>query len=164
MSKSDIYSDAAYFGRFMVSVSALLAVITAVVLLVSGIMLLFQGDVHSFSTVGTVSNVNCQPLQNGKKRCSLVINYLVNGRSLQIQEEVDTSKEYTQGSQVSVYYDPDRPEDALATQLTQRQLGLSLIVGSAILLLIALVVVWLSRKYKFFSAAYGVGEVVGMIL
>ena len=163
MAKTDIYSDAAYFGRFMINVSALLAIITSIVLLVMGVALFFQRNTQTVSTVGTIAGVDCKPLQSGLKRCTLLVNYLVNGKMHQLQAESDSTKVYTQGSQLTVRYDPDRPEDA-TIESTPRVMSLRFILAAVVLFLVTSVIVWLSRRYKFFSAAYGVGEVVGLLL
>lgn len=158
-----IYSGAADFGRFMVSVSALVAIIVAVIMAVVGVFLLFQRNVHSATTTGTIASVNCKPLVAGLNRCELLVNYLVNGEMQQLQQELETSENLVQGGQLDVFYDPDRPEDAVVSTLTPRQMALRLLIGAGVLFLIAVVSVWLTRRYKFLAATAGVGEAVGLV-
>lgn len=157
----EIYDDVSDLGLFLVSLSVLIMIIVAVVMILYSIILFVQSDPHSAIVEGLVTFSECNQLTTGLYRCDIEVTYQVNGVAHILKSEIDKQSVLKPGDSVTVRYDPDRPEDALVGMTPRKLASMALISGISILL-VSFVSLWLVRRFKILAAAQGTSAIFAL--
>lgn len=159
---SQIYSDSADLGIFLVSVTVLVALVVSVIMFLYSILLFLQHDPHTMTTTGVATVIDCTKLLMGNYRCRFDVTYRdIEGNGHVLPVELDRMEEMKEGESVSVHYDPDRPEDAIAGKTPKQQA--SMMLGFAVTaFIISVISLWLVRRFKILAAAQGAVAVFGL--
>ncbi len=164
---SDIYTGTAGFGAVMADLKAIFGCIIGLILIIVGLVLLFRKVTRSASLSATISNVNCVSSNingNTQYNCSYTAIYTLDqpNQTLSVTNNI-SSTILTNGSTITLYYDPTNHSDISTTSGDYRIIGW-ICIGLGILIAIS-VIVWayLANKYKAIGAAEGVISGVGII-
>lgn len=157
----EIYSDSADLGMFVVSVSVLITIIVSVILILYSLLLIIPHDPHSKSVQGEVVISNCKKLNNMLTRCQVSVNYVVDNKPYIISDEIDVKDPLKVGDKITVNYDPDRVTDSLIGK-TPRSTGFMLLGSGLTMLIISIITLFISRRFRLIRAGVGLSTVVGL--
>ena len=162
---TDVYSDAADFGKVYTTISLIIASVLCIIMVIVGIVILNTKDPYTDMVNAIVNNSMCNdsydPTMNKNTRnCNLYLSYNYKGKNYSnINYTVNnTTSMYFTGQNFTIYINPNNPTDISTISKTQEKYMGFIIIGLGIfILLIALFHWWLTRKSKFFAAAEGTG-------
>jgi len=158
---SDLYEGSANLGRVSSYYTAIVCIILGLIFVVVGIWMLFKKAKYTDQVSANITNVNCNPQQMTFANCILHVSYDVDGKKYDRSIDTDDNS-YTKGTDVTVYYDPNSPDDISLTKETSSEDR----VGAWVFMLLGLLIagigwadVYLTRKSKAVAAVEGVGTV-----
>jgi len=158
---SDLYEGSANLGRVSSYYTAIVCSILGLIFVVVGIWMLFKKAKYTDQVSANITNVNCNPQQMTFANCILHVSYDVDGKKYDRSIDTDDNS-YTKGTDVTVYYDPNSPDDISLTKETSSEDR----VGAWVFMLLGLLIagigwadVYLTRKSKAVAAVEGVGTV-----
>lgn len=161
---SKVYSGAAAFGRVYATIGAIIGVIIALILIFLGISKLH--DPHTQSVTATVtlaSNCAAAAGAGAPVTCTVSATYTVGARAYAVTGlRVTRATPPTQGSSITLWYDPANPQDAVYENFP-RSLGWGLIGFGVLLGGITTGIAVLTYKSKGFAAGYGAVEGLSMV-
>lgn len=160
---TQLYTGAADVGKIWATISAVLATVVAVGMVLGGIYIIYHRS-HLKYVTGKVtkSSYNCvkQSTKNGAiTTCKVNVSYSIDGKSF--MKTFTSSTLYKVGDDVDVYYDPTDPKDTEINPIP-KWIGWALIGGAAFIVVSSWIWVWLVNRYKFLAAAQGVKGVVDL--
>lgn len=161
---SDLYEGSANLGRVSSYYTAIICSILGLIFVVVGIWMLFKKAKYTDQVQATINNVHCPPQhdQIAFAKCILEVSYTVDNKKYNnISIDTDDTS-YKSNNKVTVYYDPNSPDDISLTKETSSDNR----VGAWVFMLLGLLVagmgwagVYLTRKSKAVAAVEGVGTV-----
>lgn len=164
----EIYSGAAGFGRLWAVISAVIGTILSILLMIGGAYIIYhrsylrsvKGEVLEDSVCSTTTDAK----GNSSTSCMTKVTYEVDGHSYpNPQKPLNSgSKSYRAGQPITVYYDPNNPNDADLNPVP-KWIGILAIVISIVIIIGSWFWVWVTRKYKFAAAAGGASHAVDMV-
>jgi len=158
---SEIYSDAASFGRVYAMIGAIFGTLISIMFIIGGIYIIYHKS-HLKSVNGTViSDSICNQLDKNSKSCSTTYTYTINGKNY--KGTSTSSNGYKKSENIKIWYDPNHPSVNPEIDIPSKTLGVVLIIIGIITVISAWVGVYLTRKYKFAAAASGVGGGIDII-
>jgi hypothetical protein len=167
-SSSDVYSDAASFGKISVVIKLIMTIIVAIALVVLGVYLYRRKNVHTKSLDATITDANCTTESDGRSttyNCKLTLEYTINNKKYSgINISTDSSSLYNKGNTITIYYDPNNPTDiSLFSKGTQQTIGEVIIVIAILSVIFGILSWWLASRSKFYAASQGVGTAYDLI-
>lgn len=155
MSKeSDLYTDAASFGRIVTAIGLVIGILFGGAILVYGIYTIMANkqNVHSAHEDAQIKSCKCTTHVVDSKvmyKCNLIIQTSKGAFPFNI----DSVTNYQSVDSISVYYDPQNPSDI---SMTSTQINASVLIGFGLFIIfIAWLSFYLSRRFKFYAAATG---------
>ena len=169
-----MYEGAAEAGKVYTTIKLVFASIISIIFLIIGFYLIFSKNKHTEEVTAQITKIN----QNGCREtgtntnnnigviiCDTLISYSYNGieykdKSLKTSDDI-----YHQvGDNVTIFVDPINPSDfSTESKSKDRTLGFIFIGISIFCVAIALLMWWLSRRYKFIGAVEGASLGVNLI-
>ena len=161
---NELYSGAADFGRIYAWVSAIIANIIAIGMIIFGIYII-QHKNHLVSVDGQVTKASYDCSQDTENQdvyttCSFDVSYQVSNQSY--TKTFSSTKTFSVGDTVTVWYDPNHPDQA-EFDPAPIGIGWALIIGAVLLIISSWFWVWMTRRSKFAAAAGGTIGVINMI-
>lgn len=158
---SEIYSDAASFGRVYAIISAVVASLFSIMFIIGGIYIIYHKS-HLKSVTGTVTSDSfCTQLDKNSASCSVHYTYTLNGENY--FGTSTSSIDYKKGDKITVWYDPNHPGVHREIDIPSKTIGVVAIIMGILIAVVAWVGVYVTRKYKFAAAASGVSGGIEMI-
>ena len=157
----DAYDGTALYGRVGQTISAVVFILLAIVMLAVGIYLLVTGNKYSHS-VSAVSN-GCEDAHKQDNVLNELYNctydYTVDGKSYTFKDT--GSEDNKKGTKVTLYYDPKDPSEATFKRSHVKTIiGWILLGLSGFFVVFALVPLWLVYEYKPIAAYAGASAIV----
>jgi hypothetical protein len=163
----EIYSGAAEVGQIRTTIGLVIGSIIGLIFIAVGIYLeFFDKNKHTKDILATVVDANCTSVatrDNVNINCALNIKYTVDGKEYKgFVNTNDTT--HVKDNIIRVYIDPANPSDVSMQSLSaDKTMGIFIIIFGLVAIGISVFSWWLSRRYKFFAAAEGVGMGVNLI-
>lgn len=158
-----IYSGTATFGRVMAVFGVIMGTLAGLILIPLGIYFIIHKTKLTSQTSGKIDTKSPNPCTPYAKdntvlyNCLFHVNYTINGTQYSKLITVsDSSRPYSDGDNITIYYDPKNPNDASITQDNTHVLGIILLIAGIIIPIIAWVWWYFARKYKAVAAAGGI--------
>ena len=160
-----VYSGAAILGRVYSTIGAIISVTIALIIIIVGISILREPyTMKVTSEVTRVSNYMTET-QNGNitYTCTISATYTVSGQKYAISGvSVSRSTPITEGSMITLYYNPLNPCSAIYEPFPQK-IGWGLIGFGLLLGGLSVGIAVITYKSKGVAAAYGVVKGIRMI-
>lgn len=158
------------FGRFYAEISAIIATLIAVAMIIGGIFALVHKTTRTKSVQGTIISANCVTNSSNANEtdCTIQVTFPVNGNTygpvtLNSTGMVNWETNFNNNQKsITIYYDPNNPSDSGLLGNNTKILGWVLIFIGIFLIIISWATVWLVKKYKW--AAFGEGAIGGVQL
>jgi len=158
---SEIYSDAASFGRVYAIIGAVVASLFALMCILGGIYIIYHKS-HLKSVTGIVTSDSlCTRLDENSTSCSVNYTYTLKGKNYSGTSTSSTN--YKKGDKIKIWYDPNHPGVHSEIDIPSKTIGVVAIIMGIIIAIAAWVSVYLTRKYKFAAAASGVSGGIDII-
>ncbi len=161
MSKNTLYSGTAEFGRIMSVVGVIFGIIAGLIMIPLGIYFIVHKTKLTAHTKGTVAGtVQCDEKINNNQivhDCSFKVNYKVGKNSYTIETSSnDSSRNYKEGDNITIYYDPSFPSDGSLFADNTHLTGIIVLIIGIIIPTISLIWWYFARKSKAVAAAGGI--------
>ena len=155
-----VYSGVATFGIIYSTISAIVATLIAVGLLIFGIYVLYNNfHLTQVDGVADDASVCTGGGPNGAESCTTLITYVVAGKTYAGSFNGYTT--YPKGATVPVFYNPSNPNDSEIERFPMWA-GWAMIVGAVFVAVLPWVWVYFARAYKPFAALTGVVDLVSL--
>lgn len=163
----DLYTGAAEVGKIRTTISLVIACVIGVMLIVFGVYLLFKENKHTTAVTATIVDImpngNCTSTIDRNNTqivsCDVHVTYDYNGKTYVPANVLRTTDGFhSKNGTMTVYIDPLNPIDcSLESKQMDTTAGM-IVVGIAVVVIASAILLWwLSQRYKFFAAAEGVG-------
>lgn len=175
-SQTDVYSDAASFGRLYSTIGLIIAIIVGLIMLAAGIYLLNKKNTHTDKVIASIKDpILCEGIfaPNSTRTCTVTLQFTYNGQvynvpnysySYYVTSNTSSDPSILRNTNISVYVDPTNPVDVSSTSSeTDRYMAFAVIGMGIFVVAIAAFQWWLTRKSKFFAAAEGTGAGISMV-
>jgi hypothetical protein len=159
---SEIYNDTASFGKFMAIISAILATVIGIVLIVAGVAEIRHVPIYTQVVNATIVNSpSCTSQVNGNLySCMLTLKYTVNNVVYTSNLTTESSQPYMQNGSIQIYYNPKNPHQ-ISQGSDNPKFGWWIIGLAVIIISVAWLMVWMVYKYKFAAAGSAVYAIFG---
>jgi hypothetical protein len=171
-----IYTGASDFGQWTALLSAFLATLIGLLAIGVGIYLLVEDSLRTQKVQGTVESVTCSGTTSSTTSsstssgsCLIDVRYVVQRKTFTRKFAVDNPTTLQKGSTVTLFVDPKDPQDNVVLDIGNANNNAASIAGGVLIgvglliLIVGWIVYYLTRRYKFFAAAEGVGEAANII-
>jgi hypothetical protein len=164
-----VYKDAATFGKTMSFISAIISTIIGVILIIVGLFLVFRKSKYTSEIQGAVvkaspTGSNICTNKNNMYNCSFEVDYTLNGDDKTVMfNNVDTSINYTEGKIITLYYNPDDPNDIKLEKDNTKVLGWIMLLIAILMITISWLWNYLVNRNKFLAATEGVATGISVI-
>lgn len=169
----DIYSGAASFGRIRAIFGVIFGTLIGICLIVGGFYALAHKTKLTDKTTGIVVDSNNNPtniqcLSTSDKdtgityQCNFRLQYTVNKEIYYAPINTNSSTNYSGGTEITLYYDPNSPNNASLQQDDYHTIGFICIAAGLFILLFSWIGLWIILRYKFAAAASGAAGAIGM--
>lgn len=159
-----VYKGAVSLGTFETKIHTYLGYFIGILLGLFALFLILRKNKYSGKTTGTIKATddsqvctvkNSDP-KNLSYSCTFNLEYNANGKQqTKTYTEITTTKQYSNGQILTIYFNPDKPDDISLTSDSSKTLGF-------VLLGIAIFIIFLSwyqyykvKKFKFLAAEEG---------
>ena len=171
---NEIYSDSAAFGRIRAIIGVIFGTLIGLGLIIGGIFAIAHKTKLSSETIGISVNKDNNPIpidqcgttttnNNTTYNCNFRLRYTVDGIDYYSQFNTHDSINYSNETKVTIYYDPNNPNNSSPTKDDYHTVGYILLGIGIFLLIGAWVSLWIVLHYKFAAAASGAAGAIGMI-
>lgn len=171
---NEIYSGAADFGRIRAIFGVIFGTLIGLGLIIGGFYAIAHKTKLSASTSGISVDANNNKIpipmcsSNTKDNittynCNFRLQYTVNKIKHYYTVNTNSNTNYSENTNVTIYYDPSNPNNASLTNDDYHTTGYVLIGFGILLLLISWISLWVVLHYKFAAAASGVAGGISMI-
>jgi hypothetical protein len=169
---SGTYKGTVGIGQFRASLSLIIAIVLAVLMVLSGTYMVFNNDDELYLTVtGKVMKAKC--LSNTTRdakgntstsyKCNITVGYEIDGKKYSKQIFVRSNEDYLQGEPISLWVKKDDHNDVREAGWPGNLVGTCLIFGALLVFALAYLQYYLTYRYEVFAAAQGVGTVVDIV-
>jgi hypothetical protein len=159
-----VYSGMAEYGKIQAGISIVVTSVIAIIMLGIGIYLLRRKDTYTNQTTGKITKAACVTKSGNSTRqfdCNLTVEIIVNSQTYTIDNlTIISGTEYIPGKTITVYYNPENPNEA-ALSKTSKWWGWGLIIVALLMIIFVVVNFWLTTKYKGYAAFQGASSVAG---
>ena len=159
----EIYEGAGTFGHIQAWISAVLASVIGIFLIITGIVAVKHKTTLTSKVVGTVEKADCGEENGGNYNCTVNVSYNVKNKEYNITKSVDDTSKKFKGEQITVYYNPSSPENGELISDNTKTVGIILIVVGVLVPLFAWLWLWITYKSKSAAAAGGVAGAVNLL-
>lgn len=170
----ELYSGSAGFGRIMSIIRAIVGTLIGIGFIIGGVMLIRHQKKRTASVTGQVENEANDPItcnyDDHTYDCSNIkASWVVNGKTYNNKSDpfswsgTQSMSNKTKGASLTIYYDPDDPNNASLSDVPEHLLGWVLLVLGIIMIIGGWIWVLVTRRSKGAAAATGVASAVGMI-
>lgn len=170
----EIYSGAASFGKLRAVIGAIFGTIIGIGLIIGGIFALIHKTKLTGETTGTsIDNQGNQvPIwcsstsdqdNHQSYQCHFKLQYQPDKKKYTKIFDTSSSTNYTDQTEITVYYNPDDPGDASLSKDDYHTVGYVLIGFGIFLLLGSWIGLWVVYHYKFAAAVSGAAGAIDMI-
>jgi len=161
---SEIYSGTAEFGKIWALISAVIATIISIIMIIIGIYILTlkSKDTKVSATIIKINNSTTNVCDEKDFNCTITISYIYNNR--QQTRNINKPKQnqvYKVGDSIDVYID-DKSSVATQKDVPPKMMGFVLLITSVIILVSSWFWYWASKKYKPVAAAEGIGGILNI--
>jgi hypothetical protein len=170
---NQLYEGTAEFGVWKTKIIYYIAIAIAVIMVVVGIKLFFVDQSNLIDTQGIVETIisEQQKILNIDKNNNknivysyvLKVSYNVNEDKLINTINIDSSEKIISGSVIDLTYDRSNPSKVTGKIIRNKTLALALSIIGTIIIGFAGFNYWLSKRFKIFAAAEGVGSIASII-
>jgi hypothetical protein len=148
---STIYQGSASYGRFVAILSAIVATIIAICLVVYGIKFNISVKKRSYNASAKIVSKSCPQ----KTSCTYGVYYIDNlGQTVQNVSFVSNDT-IQLNSNIIISYDPNDKTDILPEKENKTSNGYSYMLAALFILLFGWGWVWVTRKYEFAASVSG---------
>lgn len=165
-----LYSGSAEVGIIWSLISAIIATIIGIFLIIAGIYILVKKSTlqEVSGTVISADPPSCgsQPYNVGNQptySCNLTVSYTVNDTHFQKIIWYSGSVIYSPGQSITIYYNPNNPGNPSLTGAVPHFVGGILIFMGLLMAVASWFWYYMSRKYKFVAAAEGASAAYSLI-
>jgi len=177
----NIYTDSAQFGLFITKIVLVIAILSSIILFGMGIKSLLTKETYTKTIKATVldrhtdgKESSCSiyshenkmrniTVTNAKYKCSLVINYMIDGKQYFGHLQTNGYEKYKPGDTIDIEYNENDPNDFRVISMTNKNKGLMFISISLFITALALIQYFIIRKYKFAAAGYALSSVISLL-
>lgn len=170
---NELYEKSAELGTWKNKIFFWIAVVVAICLLISGIKLFFTDQSNLIDVIGKVQKINNSFIETIREKDNIRKIYKYNVEvSYKVQGEtqertatinIESMSPYAVNSAIELTYDKNIPEVVTIKVTRNKTLALILSVIGTIILLITGLNYWLSRRFKLYAAAEGVGTIANIV-
>ena len=160
------YSATSDFGKIKAIISAVVATIIGIIMIIIGIYLIKKISILTETATATINKLNNVCVQNNNMwTCNMNVSFTdTTGKSYTIDNLQSSSQNnYTSGETTTIYYEPDNPNNASLQSDNTHTIGYVLIIIAIFIMCISWLMVWLSQRYKIFAAAEGVSGIAEIL-
>lgn len=158
----DIYSGAASFGRAWAFIGAIIGTIIGIGLFIGGIYLATR-KVSIETVQAIITSVNCRPIQNNNQMCNIGIEYTFKNEKKNTNIDYNGNRMFSVNQKIDVYINLDKPSEITIDSPASKTAGIIMIIVGIIIIGLAWLWYWLTKRYKFLGAAQGVGGAIDII-
>jgi len=157
---SNVYSDSQQFGIFTAFAGAIFATVISVIIIIFGISLILKKEEYTNIVLANILSSKCSAnILNQKVSydCLLNLQYTIDKKSY-TNNLLLTGKSinYDLLKQVQIKYEKENPNKIeLATTMTDKSKGITMIVAALIILGFSWFAYFLVKKFKFLAAVEG---------
>ena len=163
---NNAYSATSDFGKIKAIISAVVATIIGIIMIIIGIIMIKKISILTSTATATITQLNGACIQNNNIwTCNMNVSFTDStGKSYTINNLQSSSQNnYTSGETITIYYEPDNPNNASLQSDNTHTIGYVLIIIAIIIMSISWIMVWLSQRYKIFAAAEGVSGIADIL-
>jgi hypothetical protein len=169
---SGTYKGTVGIGQFRASLTLIIAIILAIIMVLCGTYLVFNNDDELYLTVnGKVMKADCvsNTTRDSKGnttnayKCNITVGYEIDNNKYAKQIFVRSSEDYLQGEPISLWVKKSDLTDVRQAGFSGNLIGSGLMCGSLIIVSIAYLQYYLTYRYEVFASAQGIGTVVDII-
>jgi len=156
---SAIYKGSASYGRFIAIISAIIATLIGIALVVMGVNHNISVSKRSYTANATVISKNCSnssSTSNNSNLCEYTINYKDENGNVN-NATFSTTNEYLLNSIIPISYGENK-SDVMPSKDNKKSTGYGMMVFGIILTLLAWGWVWVTRTYEFAASASGISS------
>jgi hypothetical protein len=158
---SAIYKGSASYGRFIAIISAIIATLIGIALIVMGVNHNISVSKRSYTANATVISKNCSnsssnSSSNNSNLCEYTINYKDENGNMN-NATFSTTNEYLLNSIIPISYGENK-SDVMPSKDNKKSTGYGMMVFGIILTLLAWGWVWVTRTYEFAASASGISS------
>jgi len=157
-----IYSGTATFGRIMADVKAVIGTFIGICAIAAGIYLVKTKYTKTKTTEAIISDVKCNQVFTNSKNsgvtwnCVFTASYTIDNKQYTKKLSTTNYQQQADGSQITVYYNPNNIDEISAEDDKSHMIGWFLIGFGALIIISSIVWAWLANKYKVVAAVGGV--------
>ena len=151
-----IYQGSASYGRFMAIVSAVIATILSIILIIFGFKYNSSVSDYSQTASATIVGKSCSPnSKNNQGSCTYTVTYTDNNGQKIENVTFSTQTDMPLQSQIIISYSPSNKKEIRLTSDNTKGIGYGMIFVGFLIILFAWGWVWITRKYEFAASASG---------
>lgn len=157
---SAIYKGSASYGRFVAVVSAIVATLIGLAIIVMGVNHNISVSKRSSSSMATVKSKNCSNSSSNSSNtnlCEYTVNY-TDGNVEINNVTFSTTNDYILNSIIPISYDPNNKRDIIPSKDNKVSTGYGMIAFGILLILLAWAWVWVTRTYEFAASSSGIAS------
>ena len=169
---SEIYDDAATFGRFNAIIGLIISSIVGLIIIGFGIYFLSTTRKRQTMVSGIVLEENeiipCITSSNSSQKCKketteAKIEYEVDNETY-VRPIPTQNKLYNTGQDVQLLVDKEEPHDPIIKPALSRNAIAGILIGIGVVFIIFTIIsTYIVFRFKFAAGAYGVGGAINMI-
>jgi hypothetical protein len=169
----EIYSGAASFGKLRAVLGVIFGTIIGIGLIIGGIFAIAHKTKRTMKTTGTSVDLKNNPVpiqctsasdkDGNTYQCNFTLKYTVKKDQYSHSFQTNSSTDYNNMTQVTVYYNPNTPGDVSLTKDDYHTVGYVLIGFGVFILIGAWISLWIVLHYKFAAAASGAAGAIEMV-
>ncbi len=153
----DLYNGAAITGTFLACGKAVVTTIIIFFFVSLAIYLIKNPTEYSKTTDAIIITATCSSYPNKNDTlysCDLTLNYSVNNVGYNTNLRTSGSDNYANqiGKKISIDYNPNNPNDIILSRLSNRTIGIGILIVSLLVLAGSWFWCWLTTKYKMAGA------------
>lgn len=163
---NQLYEESGKFGILTSTIGLYISAVVCIIMVISGLYLLFSKGTYSESVTGQVLESTCTEIKNPNtnkvtQSCKTKVKYTVNGT--EYVHTVDTSSKYDVNSAIDISYNKSNPNDSVQKSNWRKIFGSTLLVVAVVLIISSYIQYYLATRSKFGASAIGVGTGLGFL-
>jgi len=156
--RKGVYSGAATFGRIISVIAVVIGTLTGLILIPYGIYMIVHKEKLTSTTVGEITgDPMCNPSDPGGNNkivydCSFTVDYKIDNTNYSIDVNTSTGFKYSNGSSITVYYNPKDPSAGAIKSDSSHVAGIIILAVGIIIPLISWLWWYFAKKNKIVGA------------